>query len=92
MDPRLKKQDPHTPRYARPHTVQQYSISLNFVNILLPQAQDAITNSVAVDLYCDLGIESQQTDCATLVFDSETAQTMAALYMSRYPQFRIATA
>jgi len=89
MDPRLKKQDPHTPRYARPHTVQQFSLHLVFKDILLPQAQDSITNSVAVDLYCDLGIESQQTDCATLVFDSEQLQTMAALYMSRYTQFEV---
>jgi len=91
MDPRLRKQDPPTPRYAQPHQDQQCAIVLHFSDILLPQAQDAITNSVAVDLYCDLGIDTQQTDCCTLTFDTEEQQTVALLYCSRYDRFTVST-
>jgi len=91
MDPRLKKQDPRTPRYAQQHTQHQYALHLEYHNTKLPQAQDAITNAVAVDLYCELGLDTQQPDCATLVFDSEPEQTMAALFLSRYTQFTVRT-
>jgi len=90
-DPRLLRQDPHTPRYACAEvSMNQPVVQLDYGDLLL-QAQDSLTNCVAVDLYCDLGINTTQPTANTLVFDSERDLTLAVLYMSRYDRFTVRT-
>lgn len=90
-DPRLLKQDPHTPRYACAEvSLDQPVAHLDYGNMLL-QAQDSLTNCVAVDLYCDLHIHTTQPTANTLVFDTVEDRTVAMLYMGRYDSFTVYT-
>ena len=90
-DPRLLKQDPKTPRYACAEVnIDQPMVRLDYGDLLL-QAQDSLTNCVAIDLFCDLHINSTQPTANTLVFDSERDLTLAVLYMSRYDRFTVCT-
>ena len=91
-DPRLLKQDPHTPRYACAEVdMAQPVVRLDYGDLML-QTQDSLTNCVAIDLYCDLGISVTQPTANTLVFDSDRDVTLALLYMTRYDKFTVRTA
>jgi len=72
-------------------STQEHVLVLEYYTINTPAAQDALTNAAAVDLYCDLGIDTHQRDAVTLVFDSEPEQTMALVYLSCYAQFTVHT-
>ena len=90
-DPRLLKQDPHTPRYACAEVgINQPMVKLDYGEMLL-QAQDSLTNCVAIDLFCDLNITTTQPTANTLVFECERDCTLAVLYMSRYDRFTVVT-
>ena len=88
MDPRLRKQDPHTPRYAQRRTPQGPSIRLEYDSDLTQQTQDTLTACIAVDLHCDLGIDTEQPNCDTLLFETEQHRTVAMLYISRYDRVK----
>ena len=86
----MKGLDPHTPRYAAVEvSLDDPTCFLVYGEGAMLQYQDSITNSVAVDLYCDLGIVTAQPTANTLVFQSDRDRTLAMLYMSRYSQFTV---
>ena len=90
-DPRLLRQDPHTPRYACAEVdLSQPVVRLDYGDLML-QTQDSLTNCVAVDLYCDLHIHTTQPTANTLVFDCDRDLIIAVLYMSRYDRFTVCT-
>jgi len=91
-DPRLLRQDPHTPRYATAEVnLEDPMVQLVYPEHSMLQYQDSITNCVAVDLYCDLSVTTTQPTANTLVFESDRDRTLALLYMTRYPQFTVTT-
>ena len=84
--------EPATPRYARTEfeiALDSPVVYLDYGESTLLQTQDAITNCVAVDLYCDLHIDTVQPTSNTLVFCDHRDLLLATVYMSKYHRFTV---
>jgi len=81
-------------RFTAPSTINiqmatEYRVEITHRGVVDSSIQDSLTNSIAVDLYCDLGISSTQSSPHILEFDSEPEQTMAVLYLHSYSRVEV---